>query len=72
MVTGKRDMFEISLYLLPTAFPILMLAVRIAPLVVRPTLVAGKPPAHVTTLNLDDAASKRSKGSDEDGNEARS
>jgi hypothetical protein len=59
LATGKRDPFELSLYLLPTAFLILMIAVRIAPLVVKPTLVAGEPPGHVIKLNLDDAPPKK-------------
>lgn len=47
---GKRDTVQLSMLLLPTAFVVLTITVRIAPYVVRPTLVAGEPQTHVTTL----------------------
>jgi hypothetical protein len=56
--SGKRDTLRLSLYFLPTAFLILMIAVPIAPFVVGPTMLAGKPPSHVTRLNLHGTPSK--------------
>ena len=52
-------MLRLSLYFLPTAFLILMIAVQIAPFVVGPTMLAGKPPSHIITLNLHGTPSKR-------------
>jgi hypothetical protein len=56
--SGKRDMLRLSLYFLPTAFLILMIGVRVAPFVVGPIMLAGKPPSHITTLNLHGTPSK--------------
>ena len=54
----KRDTLRLSLYSLPTTFLILMIGVRVAPFVVGPTMLARKPPSHITTLNLHGTPSK--------------
>ena len=51
-------MLRLSLYFLPTAFLMLMIGVRVAPFMVGPTMLAGEPPSHITTLNLHDTPSK--------------
>jgi hypothetical protein len=56
--SGKRDTLRLSLYWLPTAFLIFMIGVRVAPFVVGPTMLAGEPPSHITTLNLHGTPSK--------------
>jgi uncharacterized C2H2 Zn-finger protein len=50
-VAGVRDMVRFCLFLIPTAFAVLTVLVRLAPLVLPPVLVARQP-GHVTTLGL--------------------
>ena len=60
-VSGKRDTLRVSLFLLPTAFLILTIVVRIAPFLVAPALIAGEAPGNITTLGLASASAKGTK-----------
>jgi hypothetical protein len=52
-ISGVREMARFCLFLIPTAFVVLTVLVRVAPLVLPPVLVAHQS-GHVTTLGLGD------------------
>jgi hypothetical protein len=58
LLAGVRSTVYVSLFWLPTAFFVGMIAVRVAPFLVPPTLVAHKP-RHITTLGLGDSEEDR-------------